>query len=316
MATPGGTGAIRHAFCNYTEAGDQILLTDWYWAAYHTIADENRRSIVTFPLYNEAGTFNMIAYKESMKALLKKQKRVLSVLNTPAHNPTGYTITDSEWDEIIAFVTEEANNDPECKIILLVDLAYIDFSGEGDEARAFMKKLTGMPHNVLTLYAFSCSKGYTMYGLRNGAIICVAPTLAIAEEFANACTYSNRGSWSNGTRGAMETISKIYSDAKLYQQMIDEQNYYKGILRNRAKAFVEEAKKVGLEIVTYSDGFFISIPCEYSREISDRLMDKNVFIVGLAKGLRFAPCAVSEEKCRRAPALILEAMNEVLSEKA
>jgi aromatic-amino-acid transaminase len=173
-----------------------------------------------------------------------------------------------------------------------------------------------MPHNVLTLYAFSCSKGYTMYGLRNGAIICVAPTESIAEEFANACTYSNRGSWSNGTRGAMETITKIYSDPELYNQMIAEQTFYKGILRRRAQAFCEEAQKCGLEIVTYSDGFFISIPCEYSREISDRLMDKNVFIVGLAKGLRFAPCAVSEEKCRRAPALILEAMNEVLSEKA
>ncbi|WKY46759.1 aminotransferase class I/II-fold pyridoxal phosphate-dependent enzyme [Eubacteriaceae bacterium ES3] len=316
VATPGGTGAIRHAFANYTEPGDQILLTDWYWAAYHTIADENRRSIVTFPLYNEQGSFNMEAYKESMKALLKKQKRVLSVLNTPAHNPTGYTITDSEWDEIIAFVTKEANDNPEFKIILLVDLAYIDFSGEGDEARAFMRKLTGMPHNVLTLYAFSCSKGYTMYGLRNGAIICVAPTLSIAEEFANACTYSNRGSWSNGTRGAMETISKIYSEPELYNQMIAEQNHYKGILRARAKAFVDEAEKVGLKIVTYSDGFFISIPCEHSREISDRLMEKNVFVVGLAKGLRFAPCAVSEEKCRRSPALILEAMNEVLSAKA
>lgn len=316
VATPGGTGAVRHAFCNYTEPGDQILITDWYWAAYHTIAVENRRSIVNFPLYNEKGTFNLDAYKESMKALLKKQGRVLSVLNTPAHNPTGYSITDGEWDEIIAFVSEEANKDPECKIIILVDLAYIDFAGEGDEARAFMKKLTGMPHNVLTLYAFSCSKGYTMYGLRNGAIICVAPTESIAEEFANACTYSNRGSWSNGTRGAMETITKIYSDPELYNQMIAEQTFYKGILRRRAQAFCEEAQKCGLEIVTYSDGFFISIPCEYSREISDRLMDKNVFIVGLAKGLRFAPCAVSEEKCRRAPALILEAMNEVLSEKA
>jgi aromatic-amino-acid transaminase len=111
----------------------------------------------------------------------------------------------------------------------------------------------------------------------------------------------------------METISKIYSDSELYNQMIAEQTFYKGILRRRAQAFCEEAQKCGLEIVTYSDGFFISIPCEYSREISDRLMEKNVF---MAKGLRFAPCAVSEEKCRRAPALILEAMNEVLSEKA
>jgi aromatic-amino-acid transaminase len=311
VATPGGTGAIRHAFCNYTELGDTILLTDWYWAAYSTIADENHRKVTTFPLYNEKGTFNMEAWKDNILELLKKQQRALTVLNTPAHNPTGYTISLEEWQEIKDFVTATATAQPDKKIILLVDLAYIDFAGEGDEAREFMKLLTGMPHNILTLYAFSCSKGYTMYGLRNGAIICVAPTTEIADEFANACAYSNRGNWSNGTRGAMETITAIYSNDELYNQAMAEQSFYKSILRRRAAAFIEEAERIGLKMVTYCDGFFISIPCKKPREISDLLMEKNTFVVALGKGLRFAPCAVSEEKCRQAPQLILEAMKEI-----
>ncbi|MDP2843830.1 MAG: aminotransferase class I/II-fold pyridoxal phosphate-dependent enzyme, partial [Acetobacterium sp.] len=154
VATPGGTGAIRHAFCNYTQMGDAILLTDWYWAAYATIADENHRKITTFPLYNEKGGFNLEGWKNSILELLEKQQRVLTVLNTPAHNPTGYTISLEEWQAIKNFVTETATAQPQSKIILLVDLAYIDFAGEGDEARQFMKMLTGMPVNVLTLYAF------------------------------------------------------------------------------------------------------------------------------------------------------------------
>ncbi|MBC3805138.1 aminotransferase class I/II-fold pyridoxal phosphate-dependent enzyme [Acetobacterium fimetarium] len=311
VATPGGTGAVRHAFCNYTELGDTILITDWHWAAYETIADDNHRKIATFPLYNEAGTFNLAGYKKSVLELLEKQKRVLTVLNTPAHNPTGYTISDDEWKEIKSFITETAQAQPNSKIILLIDLAYIDFAGEGDDARQFMKMITGMPHNVLPLYAFSCSKSYTMYGLRNGAIICVAPTEEIATEFANSCTYSNRGNWSNGTRGAMETITKIYSNEELFNQAMAEQSFYKAILRKRAAAFVEEADKIGLKMVTYRDGFFISLPCDHPKEISDLLMEKNTFVVPLGKGLRFAPCAVSEEKCRRAPQLILQAMKEV-----
>lgn len=311
VATPGGTGAVRHSFCNYTELGDTILLTDWYWAAYATIADENHRKVTTFPLYNEAGGFNLEGWKKSILKLLEKQQRVLTVLNTPAHNPTGYTISLEEWKAIKTFVTETATAQPESKIILLVDLAYIDFAGEGDEARQFMKMLTGMPHNILTLYAFSCSKGYTMYGLRNGAILCVAPTAEIADEFANACTYSNRGNWSNGTRGAMETITKIFSNDELYNQAMAEQSFYKSILRRRAAAFVEEANKIGLKMVTYCDGFFISIPCDKPQEVSSRLMENNTFVVALGKGLRFAPCAVSEEKCRRSPQLILDAIKEV-----
>ncbi len=151
-----------------------------------------------------------------------------------------------------------------------------------------------------------------MYGLRNGAILCVAPTEEIADEFVNSCTYSNRGSWSNGTRGAMETITKIFSDDELYNQLMAEQSFYKAILKRRAKAFVDEANKIGLEMVTYCDGFFISIPCEKATEVSDLLMEKNIFVVPLSKGLRFAACAVSEEKCRRAPGLILEAMNTIM----
>ncbi|MGL4607211.1 MAG: pyridoxal phosphate-dependent aminotransferase [Eubacteriaceae bacterium] len=312
VATPGGTGAVRHAFCNYAEFGDTILITDWYWAAYTTIADENRRKIRTFPLYNKKGTFNLAGFKENVLDLLEKQKRVLAVLNTPAHNPTGYTISDEEWKEIIAFVTKTGNEQPDSKIILLVDLAYIDFAGEDEKnGRGFMELLTGLPENVLTLYAFSASKGYTMYGLRNGAIICVAPTEEIAEEFANSCTYSNRGNWSNGTRGAMETITKIFSNEELYNQTMAEQNFHKSILKRRANAFIEEANKIGLEMLTYKDGFFISIPCKNAKEVSDKLMENKMFVVALEKGLRFAPCAVSEEKCRRSPELILNAMNEV-----
>ena len=310
VATPGGTGAIRHAFYNYTEFGDTILLPDWYWAAYTTIANENRREITTFPLFNEKGQFNLDAYKESMRQLLIDQKRVLSVLNTPAHNPTGYTISDEEWDKIIAFVTEEATKEPEVKIILLVDLAYVDFSGEGDEAREFMKKLSGLPENILILYAFSCSKSYTMYGLRNGAIICVTSKESIAEEFVNTCTYSNRGNWSNGTRGAMEVITKIFSDEDLYTQTMDEQAFYKKVLKSRAQAFIQEADRIELKMVTYNDGFFISIPCDHPSKASEELMKDNIFVVALEKGLRFAVCAVSIEKCKKAPSFIQKAIKK------
>ncbi|MGV8907252.1 MAG: aspartate aminotransferase, partial [Acetobacterium sp.] len=117
-------------------------------------------------------------------------------------------------------------------------------------------------------------------------------------------------SWSNGTRGAMETITKIFSNEELYNQAMAEQSFYKGILKRRAMAFLEEANKIGLGMATYCDGFFISIPCDHPKEVSSILMEKNTFVVALSKGLRFAPCAVSEEKCRRAPAQILEAIKE------
>lgn len=310
-ATPGGTGAIRTAVVNYSELGDKVLVPDWHWAPYGTIADENKRRIQTFPLFDETGSFNMPSYQEAFLTLLKEQGRVLSILNTPAHNPTGYSITDEEWKTLVAFYTETALKNPDAKLIILCDIAYIDFAGRGDSARHFMDLLCDMPENVLPLYAFSASKGFTMYGLRNGAIICVAPTEEIADEFARSCAYSSRGTWSNGTKGAQEALTKILSDEQLLKAFENEQLYYREILQQRAAAFIESAKKVGLEMCEYHDGFFISMPCENAKTVGEELMKDNIFLVALKKGLRFAPCAVSLEKCAAAPKYIKAAMDRI-----
>lgn len=311
VATPGGTGAIRHSIANYTEYGDKVLVPNWFWAPYRTIANENRRDIQEFEMFDGKGDFNIPSYKENILDLLKKQERVLSIMNTPAHNPTGYSISDAQWKELVAFYSETASANPEKRLIIVCDIAYIDFAGQGDDARAFMELLTRLPENVLILYAFSASKSFTMYGLRNGALICVAPTEEIAAEFEASCAYSTRGTWSNGTRGAMQTLATIFSDDDLQNAFFAEQTFHRSILQHRAKAFLENAEKIGLEICAYHDGFFLSIPCDNPVAVSDRLMDENFFIVALKKGLRFAPCAVSEEKCAKAPKMILEAIKEV-----
>ena len=41
-----------------------------------------------------------------MKTLLKKQGRVLIVINDPCQNPTGYTMTSEEWDKVIDVMNE------------------------------------------------------------------------------------------------------------------------------------------------------------------------------------------------------------------
>lgn len=308
VATPGGSGALKVAMWNYTDFGDEILTSDWYWTPYKTISEEAGRKIKTFKLFSDDGHFNMSDFKEKFREVLSRQDRLMAILNTPAQNPTGYSISDEEWDEILDFVKEEAKN-PEKKIILLVDTAYIDFAGEADERRAFFKKFSDLPNNIFVMIAYSTSKGYTMYGLRLGAIIGVSSNEIIADEFKIAALHSGRANWSNGNRGAMLTVSEIFNNKTLLEEYTTEKNHYKVMLRSRAKAFVEAAEEIGLEILPYRDGFFVSLPCDQPYEISEALTEKNLFIVPLEKGIRFAVCAVSEEKCRKAPKVIKEVMD-------
>ena len=308
VATPGGTGAVRHAVYNFTDEGDTFLTANWYWAPYGTIAEEYDRKLDTFNLFNEAGTFDFESFKEKFEAYLAKQKRLLVILNTPAHNPTGYTITDEEWDKIIALAKAHAEN-KENRIIFLCDIAYIDFAGQGTERRSFMEKFGNLPENILTLFAYSASKSYTMYGLRNGAILCVSASEAIAEEFYYSCAHSNRGTWSNGTKCAMQVLANLYNDPALYEKSEKERDVYRALLKKRGDAFLKSAKEVELPITNYQDGFFVSVPCKDPKALCEKLIEEKLFTVPLQNGIRLALCAITEEKCALAPRLIKDALN-------
>ena len=308
VATPGGTGAIRHAIYDFTNIGDTCLTSNWFWAPYKTIADEYDRKIDTYNLFNENNEFDFESYKEKFEYYLTKQKRLLVILNTPAHNPTGYTISDEEWDKIIDLAKEHAK-DEENKIILLVDIAYIDFAGPN--TRNFMTKFSGLPANIMTLFAYSASKSYTMYGLRNGAIICVTSDEDLAEEFYYSCAHSNRGTWSNGTKGAMQVFTAIYSDDALFEAFERERDVYRDLLATRGNAFLKSAEEVGLPITNYKGGFFVSIPYADPVALSEKLIEDGLFVVPLQNGIRIALCAISEDKCKITPALIKKAMDSL-----
>lgn len=310
VATPGGTGSVKHAICNYTNSGDSILVCDWFWSPYVTIAEEIGRTVTTFSLFNEKNEFNIESFKENFEALLKKQKRLVTILNTPANNPTGYSLSDEEWTKVLDIVRENAK-DSENRIVILVDVAYIDFAGVGLERRKFFTQFSDLPENILIIVGYSMSKGYTMYGLRSGAAIGISSNEDLAEEFYYSCMHSNRANWSNGTRGAMSVMTHIANDPVKLKAYEDEKSKYRIMLRNRADAFVESAKEVGLEILPYRDGFFVSIPCKDAKKASEELIKENMFIVSLKKGLRFAACAVSEEKCKLAPAIIKKVLDSL-----
>lgn len=308
VATPGGTGAIRNTISNYSRMGDKILTSDWHWAPYNTIAGELGRCIDTYPMFDENGMFHVNAFGEKVRELIAEQKSLVIILNTPAHNPTGYSLTLEDWSGVLNVLRGEAGKAE--SIVLLVDAAYIDFAGDEEEYRRFLPELEKLPENILPIIAYSLSKTYTLYGTRCGAMICMAQTAEVAAEFRRVCEFSSRGSWSNSAKLAQVILSKIYADEKLLKKVNEERAEYREMLIQRGRAFEEEARKAGLEIVPFDAGFFASIPCDTPDEISRKLEKEGLFIVPLAKGLRVSVASVSEAACRKIPAMVKKAMAE------
>ena len=309
VATPGGTGSLRNVISNYSDWGDQILTSDWHWAPYNTIAGEIGRSVATYEMFTEDRKFNIASFRESVAGLLAKQESLVIIINTPAHNPTGYSLTLEDWDNVIDVLCEEAKSGK--GIALLIDVAYIDFAGDEEEYRRFLPKLERLPENVITIVAYSLSKTFTLYGARCGAMICVAKTQEIADEFKRVCEFSSRGSWSNSAKMAQVIMSRVYNDPALLQLVNDERAKYRNMLLARGKAFSDAAGKCGLEIVPYDAGFFISIPCDDPDSLSKLLEKEDIFLVPLAKGLRVSVASLSEAKCAMLPAKIKAAMEQL-----
>lgn len=309
VATPGGTGSLRNVIANYSDGGDKVLTSDWHWAPYNTIAGEIGRSIDTFELFTPERTFNTASFEAKVNELLSAQESIVIILNTPAHNPTGYSLTLEDWDAVIEILTKAAALGK--AIALVVDAAYIDFAGDEEEYRRFLPKLEQLPENVISIVAYSLSKTYTLYGTRCGAMICIAKTREIADEFKRVCEYSSRGSWSNSAKVAQVILSRIYGDPELLKKVNEERAHYRDMLIARGRAFEAAAGEVGLEIVPFDAGFFISIPCDNPDAVSAELEKQGVFIVPLAKGLRVSVASISEQKCSKLPAIIKNVMDEM-----
>ena len=289
VATAGGCGVIHHAIWNYTELGDTVLTSDWYWGPYSVLCQDALRKLDTFQLFDEKQNFNIASFKEQVEKLLQIQDSLLIIINTPAHNPTGYSLSEGDWAQVLDVCKLYKNK----KISILVDIAYIDYAGEKNDTRKFMKQFSGLPSNIFMMFAFSMSKGYTMYGQRTGAIIGLSANKEIITEFTAVNKYTSRATWSNINRGAMTVLTKIQQDKSLLSQFEKERAAYYSMIRDRAAIFMKEATECGLLALPYKAGFFLSIPSSDPGAVCNKLHDDLIFAVPLKLGVRIAVCAVS-----------------------
>jgi len=309
VATPGGTGSIRNTIVNYSKPGDKILTSDWFWGPYNTIAQEHGRTIATYTLFDEDGKFNIASFEDKVMELCVAQDKIVVIINTPAHNPTGYSISDADWDQIIGVFNKATSQG--YKVTLFIDAAYLDYAGDPKEVRSFLAKLDCLNDHILVIIGYSMSKGYTLYGMRSGAMICLTQNEEIADEFKKICEQSCRGTWSNCTRAAQELLIKVHNDPALMKKVQDERASFRDMLLERGRAFEQAAKECGLPMVPFDGGFFTSVPTDKPEALVDELMKEGLFLVPLVKGVRIAVSALPLEKVKIIPAKIKAAMERI-----
>ncbi len=294
VATPGGTGALRHALMNYLEAGQALLTPSFSWGPYQTLCDEHERRLETFSMFTSEGALDVAALDAKLVMQLRSQGRALLFLNDPCNNPTGYSMTRAEWQAVVKTLLAHAGQ----PITLLVDMAYWLYAAAGD-VRAFLAELTPLLGNIGLLFAWSGSKSYTHYGLRVGALIACEPNEIERGATQAALAYSCRGTWSNCVRGGLWTVTKLLTDPVVRAACDAERSSLKELLQRRVKAFNAAAQPKQLRYPRYEGGFFVTVFHPDAEAQAQRMREQGVYVVPQTGALRVALCSVAERDVPR-----------------
>jgi aromatic-amino-acid transaminase len=279
-ATPGGSGALRLAIANFLEPGQSLLTTSWYWGPYQTLCDESDRKVETFNMFAAApagvtGGLDIEAFDAALGRQLAAQGRALVFLNDPAHNPTGYSMTDDEWRSVVERLTARA---AQGAVTLLIDCAYFLFAGARDP-RGFLAHLRPLVGKVALLFAWSASKSFTQYGLRVGALVACVGDPRERAMVESALSYSCRGTWSTCNRGGLAAVTRMIVDPKAASACAAERAVLTALLRARVDAFNALARGRGLRYPRYEGGFFVTVFSEGARDKAEAMRAKGVYVV-------------------------------------
>ena len=307
VSTPGGSGAISTTFSNYLAPFDMVMVPDVMWETYITIAKERGADVCRYSLYDSEGEFNLASIKENILELMNKQKSIILVINDPCHNPTGFCMSDNDYEKLI-----ELLNSFDYPFLLLMDMAYFDFYDyDRDIIRKRFAKLSELRCNTTINFAFSGSKSFGLYGLRIGANILFSRDKDEVCNFVNAITYTSRSNWGSSSKLGISIITKLVNNEKYYEMFKEEVKNVALMLQRRSDAFIKEAKRVGLDYLPYERGFFICVESKNPVALMNELHKDNVYVVVTKTCIRIALCAINEEEASKLPSIILKTKKEL-----
>ena len=292
-ATPGGSGAISMAITTCLDENDTLLIPEYAWTSYALMAQENNYQSQTYAMF-EDDHFNLNDIKEKVEALRNQQERIVIVINDPCHNPTGYSMTKEEWQELISYFNEVSKTNP---CIIINDIAYIDYSNDLSKSRDYLNTFNDMSDNVMAIIGFSTSKSLTSYGLRCGAAIVLSQKEKDVRDVEIVFEKKARAIWSSIPNAAMENFIWVTKENK--EAFLKEKDEYITLMKKRSDLFLKESKEAGLDVYPYKEGFFVTLKMKDNEErdiYHEKLLDNHIYTVKVNKGIRIALCSLPIRK--------------------
>lgn len=306
VVTCAGTNAISATLMACTNAEDEIITHNPYWAGYDSIALAiQRKPLRKFEILDENDNFNSKAFAQSIEEHFKdtQSNKLTIIINTPFDNPLGKDFGDKAWEDIAEILSQY--NDKE--ILLILDTAYIDFGPGGKDYKrlSFLTKLFQKIRNPSfnLVIAATVSKSFAMYGARVGVAILITSNQESAVNWNDVIGGTIRGTFSNANHFAQLIVKKILEQPAKHAYIHDFQALTADLISRRAETFMGAFDSVGFKDFRYikpDGGFFVSLKFDdkkYAENFVKEMYKKHFYAPLIAdEYLRIPVCGLSEEK--------------------
>jgi len=177
VSLPVVTSALTHGLSMagylFCRENDEIIIPDLYWENYDLVFTHAYGSkMATYETFKGQG-YNVMGLKQQIDALPKGKKIVL--LNFP-NNPTGYTVTEQEAQEIKDVLVDAANNGND--LVVFIDDAYFGLVFEKGILRESLFGLLAKAHERILCvkfdgptkedYVWGFRVGFVTFGIKGG----------------------------------------------------------------------------------------------------------------------------------------------------
>lgn len=257
ILVPGLTAVLSYVSDLFVDENKPLLAADPCWDNYELIACARRGAEFHQFKCFENGKFNIADLKRAMTEDAEKYGSVRVLLNFP-QNPSGYSPTKSEAQEICSIVKELAENGK--KVLVLSDDAYFGLNYEDDiEPQSLFAYMADLHENVLAIKADGPTKEDFAWGFRAGFITFASKNMteeqytALTTKFMGAI----RSSVSCSSTPSQTLVLKAMNDAAHDVQKKELRNMLKRRY-DAVKAFVASRKSDVLEPLPFNSGYFMS----------------------------------------------------------
>jgi len=266
ISLPVVTCGITHSISIFSDLfidpGDVVVAPEMMWGNYNLIMGLRKGAVFNhFQMFSEQGGFNINGFEAALKTAAGSKKKVIVLLNFP-HNPSGYTITQKEADQLEAIIVKTAQDGT--NVIVACDDAYFGLFYEADVlGESLFSRLVNRHPQLMAVKLDGATKENFVWGLRVGFVTFGTQVTGDPAPFYEAlekkAAGAVRGNISNASHLGQSLVLKSMTDTRFPKEK--EEKFQ--ILAARAKKVKEVSNdpkyRDAWSVYPFNSGYFMCL---------------------------------------------------------